>query len=69
LTAAFRAISFRLFADIPSARAFPPMRPSGGVLAVLGGGVFNLASGDPHDMDCVADYIGGALFAFRASGL
>jgi len=45
------------------------MRPSGGVLAVLGGGVFNLASGDPHDMDCVAYYIGGALFAFRASGL
>jgi hypothetical protein len=23
---------------------------------------------NPHDMDRVADYIGGALFAFRASG-
>jgi hypothetical protein len=27
-----------------------------------------LASSNPHAMDGVADYIGGALLAFRASG-
>ena len=26
-----------------------------------------LASGDGHDFDGVADYVGGALFAFRAA--
>jgi len=28
----------------------------------------NLARRDPHDMDGVADHVGGALLAFRASG-
>src|SRR5207253_2267035 len=59
--AAFLAISFRRLADIPSARALPPMRHGGGVLAVIRGQVVNLAGCDPHDMNRVADYIGRAL--------
>jgi hypothetical protein len=44
-----------------------PQRHGGGVLATLGGCILNLAGRDPHDVDRVADYIGGALLAFRAS--
>ena len=32
-------------------------------------GFLNLARGDPHDMDRVADYMGGALLAFWSSGI
>jgi hypothetical protein len=63
--------SLRRLAVMPFARAFPPIRPSAtaaAVLAVLGSDVLNLACRDPHDMDRVADYIGGAFFALRASG-
>jgi hypothetical protein len=34
----------------------------------LSNGLFNLAGRHPHDMDGVADHVGGALLAFRASG-
>ena len=34
-SAAFLAISFRFFADMPAARAFPPMRPSATAAAFL----------------------------------
>src|SRR5256885_828798 len=35
LAAAFLAISFRFLADMPAARAFPPMRPSATAAAFL----------------------------------
>jgi hypothetical protein len=44
----------------------PPMRPSGGVFAVLGNRRFlNLSGGNPADHDGGADYVGGSLLAFR----
>jgi len=47
----------------------PPRLPKGRCGLGLGIAAFlNLAGGDPHDMDGVADYIGGALLAFRSSG-
>jgi hypothetical protein len=60
-------------ADQPPAIPDKPKRisrrvRSAGVLAVLGCRVLNLAGSNPHAMDGVADYIGGALLAFRASG-
>jgi hypothetical protein len=30
--------------------------------------VLNLTRGDPHDVDRIADHVGGALLAFGASG-
>src|SRR2546430_15947758 len=69
--AAFLAISDRRLALMPSARALPPMRPSATAAAFLPSSVVRSSispGGDPHDMDRVADYIGGALLAFRASG-
>ena len=55
---------------MPLARAFPPMRPSGGVLAVISGQVVNLAGGDPHDMDSVADHVSAGRFSpFRPLGI
>src|SRR4051794_15227474 len=48
--------------------AHAPQCNGGGVLAVLGGDVLDLASGDTGDHDGVADGVGWALFAFRASG-
>jgi hypothetical protein len=66
--AAFLAISDRFLAVMPSARAFPPMRPSAGILAALGRGCFlNLTSSNPADHDGGSDRVGGAFLAFRAS--
>ena len=45
-----------------------PQRHGGGVLAVLGGQVLDLAGGDTGDHDGIADGVGGPLLAFRASG-
>jgi hypothetical protein len=58
VAAAFFAISLRRLAVIPSARAFPPMRPSATAAAFL----LNLARGYPADHDGVADGVGWALF-------
>lgn len=44
--------------SIPTLRA---ERLSGLVLAVVGRGIFDLASCDLHDVDGVADYVGGQL--------
>jgi hypothetical protein len=38
------------------------------VIAVIRDGFFDLVSDDPHDMDSVADHVGGASFAFRSDG-
>ena len=66
-SAAFLAISLRRFAVVPAARALPTMRHGAGVLAVLGGDVLNLASGDLGDHDGVADGFGGGALAFRSA--
>src|SRR5882672_9028583 len=69
--AAFLAISFRRLADMPSVRAFPPLRPSvtaaGSCPSIRWRLFADLAGGNPHDMDRVDDHIGGTFFAFRAS--
>ena len=44
-------------------RTHAPQRHGGGVLAVISGQVVNLAGGDPHDMDSVADHVGGGRFS------
>jgi hypothetical protein len=57
---------------MPLARALPPMRPSATAAAFLPSSVIqvlNLASRNPADHDGVADGVGRALSAFRASGL
>ena len=43
------------------------MRPSGGVLAVVGDQILDLAGSDLADSDGGADCIGRALFAFVPS--
>src|SRR6266568_6172683 len=52
----------------PRLAAHAPQRHGGGVLAVLGGDVLDLAGGDLGDHDGVADGVGRALLALRASG-
>src|SRR5258705_13391629 len=71
--AAFLAISFRRLADMPSARAFPPLRPSataaGSLPSSSGGGTSSVVAGrDPHDVGGVADHVGGGGHAFGDSG-
>jgi hypothetical protein len=41
-------------------------RLGGWVFAIVVDGFFNLASQYAHDMDGVADYVGGTLLAFRS---
>lgn len=49
--------------------AKPAQFLSGLVLAVVGRFVFGfLAHGNPHDLDGVADHVGGALLAIGSSG-
>src|ERR1700741_5110684 len=50
----------------PRLAAHAAQRHGGGVLAVLGGDVLDLACGDSGDHDGVADGVGRALLAFRA---
>jgi hypothetical protein len=52
----------------PRRTAFFAERLRGGVFAVAGNSFFNLASGNAHDVDRVADYIGGAAFALWNHG-
>src|SRR5665647_435414 len=47
----------------PRWTSLEPGRP-GVFLARVHLGVFNLPRRDPHDMDSIADHVGGALFAF-----
>lgn len=48
--------------------AHPAQCHGGGVLAVVGGHVVDLAGGNSGDHHGVPDGIGGTLLAFRASG-
>jgi hypothetical protein len=62
--AAFFAISLRRLAVMPSARAFPPIRPSATAAAFVPSSVVrfvNLARGNPADHDGVADGVGEAF--------
>ena len=71
VAAAFLTISVRLRADIPAARALPPHSPQchgGGVLAVVRHLVFDLPGRHPHDHNGALVGVGGAFFAFWASG-
>jgi hypothetical protein len=44
-----------------------PKRYGGGVLAVIGDRVLDLAGRDPHDVNSVADHVAGSALAFGAS--
>ena len=70
--AAFLAISFRYLADMPDARALPPILPSSWAALFLPSSArkdfLNLPRRDPHDVDGIADHVRGALLAFGASG-
>jgi hypothetical protein len=73
--AALLAISFRRLGDMPLARASPPLRLSataaGSFPSDFGGRhvIGNLAGRDPHDVDGVADHVGGTALAFWGRGL
>jgi len=59
-----RAISARRSGVICAARAFPPLLPSSAaaLLARFGFEFLGFFAGrDPHDLDGVADHVGGAL--------
>src|SRR6059058_2905528 len=51
----------------PRLPAHTAKRHGGGVLAVIGDLVLDLAGRDPHDVDGVADHVAGAALAFGAS--
>jgi hypothetical protein len=69
--AAARAISARRSDVIPSARFFPPMRPSWAAawFFPVSGPKSSGSSpvSDAHNLDGVADHVGGAALAFGAS--
>jgi hypothetical protein len=50
-------------------RALSPQRLRGLVLAIIRHSFFNLASCDPHDMNCIADHDGGAVLALGPRGI
>jgi hypothetical protein len=47
--------------------SFGPARRKYWVFAVVMDSVFDLAGQNFHDVDGIADYVGGALLAFRTS--
>jgi hypothetical protein len=49
----------------PCLAAHTPQRNGGGVLAVVRNDILNPAGGDPHDMNGIADYFGGAPLGSR----
>lgn len=76
---AFPPLSRRLLGDLlaplglhtsgPRLSAHTAKRDSGGVFAAIRRWFFvDLSGHDLFDHDCGADHVGGALFAFRASG-